>query len=405
MLSYLKGVLRHPALQLVDFRRLWISTSFNAIGMAGEQVIISFLIFEQTNSTIWVGISLAFYFGPMLLFGIPAGMMADWFDRRLLLPVIEGLIAVLLGGFGWVLVFGEVGPEQLLLMAFVCGALRAIYNPVRASYLYDVVGGERIVSGFGLINLGTRVGQLIGALLSGSLLHHWGPGFAFFSLSAAHAVAFVIVLGLVTPGLSLGTRSVSVVENLKEYWLELRTNQRLRALIFLTSAIEILGFSFATALPELATSKLMVGADGLGYLHAARAGGGILAGIYLAGALDLRQKGKAYLWVTFGFGLAVVALGSAPHFMFALFAVAAVAAMAASTDILSQSMMQLVVPDRLRGRAMGTWVFAVGVAPVGHLELGLLAVMAGADIALVLNGLLLLTVALFASTSALRHER
>ena len=68
--------------------------------------------------------------------------------------------------------------------------------------------------------------------------------------------------------------------------------------------------------------------------------------------------------------------------------------MAASTDVLSLSMMQMVVPDRLRGRAMGTWVVAVGLAPVGHIEAGLLSDIFGADTTMLINGIALLVITL-----------
>ena len=64
----------------------------------------------------------------------------------------------------------------------------------------------------------------------------------------------------------------------------------------------------------------------------------------------------------------------------------AVAALASASDVLTQSMMQLSVPDRLRGRAMGAWVFAIGSAPVGHLEMGALAASVGVGAALGING-------------------
>ncbi|MGI9336511.1 MAG: hypothetical protein ACR2RL_25445, partial [Gammaproteobacteria bacterium] len=77
----------------------------------------------------------------------------------------------------------------------------------------------------------------------------------------------------------------------------------------------------------------------------------------------------------------------------------------ASIDVLSQSMMQLCVADRLRGRAMGAWVFAVGTAPVGHLETGALVTAFGVSMALGINGACLLAIALAATMAAPRLRR
>ena len=157
----------------------------------------------------------------------------------------------------------------------------------------------------------------------------------------------------------------------------MRRNRTLLMLIVVTAAVEVLGFSFATVLPELATDRLGVGAEGLGIMHAVRAAGGFAAGIALAGTLSFRRRGLAYLVVIYAFGLALIGLGFAPSYASILLAVLAVAALASASDVLTQSMMQLSVPDRLRGRAMGAWVFAIGSAPVGHPDVEKINVMGG----------------------------
>jgi hypothetical protein len=77
-----------------------------------------------------------------------------------------------------------------------------------------------------------------------------------------------------------------------------------------------------------------------------------------------------------------------------------VAALASASDILTQSMMQLSVPDRLRGRAMGAWVFAIGSAPLGHLAMGALAASVGVGTALGINGAALLLIGALVTITA-----
>ena len=77
-----------------------------------------------------------------------------------------------------------------------------------------------------------------------------------------------------------------------------------------------------------------------------------------------------------------------------------IAALAAASDILTQSMMQLSVPNALRGRAMGMWVLAIGFAPVGHLEIGALAASLGVGPALLLNGVALVAIGFVISLAA-----
>jgi MFS family permease len=386
------SILRGPALRLRDFRLLFAAVTVNYIGYGGEQVIIGLLVFRLTDSSAWVGVALALYFLPLLIFGLAAGAIADWIDRKKLLRAIEAVIAINLTVFGLLAALGAIELWQTLVMTFISGSARAVYTPVRQSYAYDVVGTENVVAGLGLLTIGMRGGQLIGALIAGSAMQRLGTDVALFILAILHGLNFLVVSRLHSIPTEAHTNPVPMLENLREYVQEMRRNRTLLMLIVVTAAVEVLGFSFATILPELATQRLGVGAEGLGIIHAIRAAGGFAAGIVLAGALNLRRRGLTFLLVIYMFGLALIALGAAPNFATILAAVLAVAALATASDVLTQSMMQLSVPDRLRGRAMGAWVFAIGCAPLGHLEMGALAASVGVGTAMGINGAALILI-------------
>ena len=339
-----------------------------------------------------MGVALALYFLPLLVFGMAAGAIADWIDRKTLLRIVEAVIAVNLVVFALLAAFDAIALWQVLVMTFVSGSARAVYLPVRQSYAYDIVGADQVVAGLGLLTIGMRVGQLVGALMAGSVMQRLGTDIALVLLACAHAVTFLIVSHLHSIATEAHSNPVPIVENLREYLREMRQNRTLLMLIVVTAAVEVLGFSFATILPELATERLGVGAEGLGIMHAIRAAGGFAAGIVLASTRTFRRRGLAYLMVIYAFGLALVALAAAPDFATILVAVLAIAALATASDVLTQSMMQLSVPDRLRGRAMGAWVFAIGSAPLGHLEMGALAASLGVGTALALNGTVLILI-------------
>jgi MFS family permease len=379
-------ILRGPAFKHRDFRLLLGSATTNYMGYGGEQVVISLLVYQLTGSSAWVGVALALYFLPLFIFGMAAGAIADWIDRQRLLRIIEAVIASNLVVFGTLVAFDATALWQVLVVTFVSGSARAVYLPVRQSYAYDIVGGEQVVAGLGLLTIGMRAGQLVGAVVAGSAMQRLGTDIALYVLATFHGVTFLIVSRLRSIPTEAHSNPVPILENLREYVHEMRRNRTLLMLIVVTAAVEVLGFSFATILPELATDRLGVGAEGLGIMHAVRAAGGFAAGIALAGTVSFRRRGLAYLIVIYAFGLALIGLGFAPSYASILLAVLAVAALASASDVLTQSMMQLSVPDRLRGRAMGAWVFAIGAAPVGHLEMGALAASVGVGAALGING-------------------
>ena len=250
-----------------DFRRLWLASACNHFGMTGEQVILGLLVFEITRSSFWVGAALALYFLPLAVFGLLSGAIADRFDRRRLLRGIEFAIACNLAGFATLLAGDLESLWLVMLFTLISGSLRALYQPVRTSYAYDLVGGEQIVSGLAMLNLGTRLGQLAGALAAGYLMQRFGAWVGLLAVAGAHLGALNWLWRLASAGRAAVFERVPIRQNLGEYVQEIRSNRILLMIMVVTASVEIFGFSFTTALPELAAVRFEAGAEGLGMLH------------------------------------------------------------------------------------------------------------------------------------------
>ena len=117
---------------------------------------------------------------------------------------------------------------------------------------------------------------------------------------------------------------------------------------------------------------------------------------------QLQRRGFAYLLVIFAFGASILLLSVEGALLFTIVAVALVALLATASDVLTQSMMQLSVANELRGRAMGVWVLAVGIAPIGHLQMGALSEAVGLSNALAVNGAVLVLIGLIVAVAAPR---
>jgi hypothetical protein len=165
--------------------------------------------------------------------------------------------------------------------------------------------------------------------------------------------------------------------------------------MMLTAGAEILGFAHQALLPSLARDVLDIGPQGLGALNAARSVGGIL-GLAAASARGAAGGGALFLAVLGTFGTSLVLLGAAPYVVGVagvLVVLTVVNAAGALADLLAQSLLQLNVPDHLRGRAGGAWVVAIGLAPLGQLQIGALASLFGVSVALGTSGIVLVALA------------
>tara|TARA_B100000949_G_scaffold131346_1_gene115694 strand:- start:7 stop:540 length:534 start_codon:yes stop_codon:yes gene_type:complete len=173
----------------------------------------------------------------------------------------------------------------------------------------------------------------------------------------------------------------------------------------LAATTEIFGFSHMSLVPVFAKDVLGVGAGALGVLTAVRQLGGFLGLAGLASLGDYRGKGKLMFALTICFGLGLVLFFAVERVVFFALVLLFVNACAMSVDTLYKTLMQENVPNRDRGRAMGAWVLSIGTAPIGHLGIGATAGAFGAPMALLFNGVALVSAGVVSSLSLVKVRR
>jgi len=373
--------------------------------MIGESLVLGWLVLELSGSPFMVGVAFGLRMAPLFFLGIPAGAIADKVDRRHLIKLMNLVMAATTAGLGVLVLLGVAELWHILVLTFVAGGLRALYQTARQTFAYDIVGPAGAVNGLALVTLGMWVGGLVGSLATGSLVARLGTDIAYIALAGGYVLAAVTLLPVRPQRRATPQTRNPVLQNLKEYFIEVRGNPALAMLVTFTSAVEVLGWSYQVLLPSLARDVLKVGAEGLGIMNAFRSVGGIVGIVVLSAIGEVRRKGLLFLSVVFLFGGFVVLLAFVSNFYLALAVLVLMNSMAVVSDILSQSMMQLMVPDALRGRAMGSWILAVGTGPVGHLQIGAIASAIGTTLALTINGSGLVVLSLIATVFSPRLRR
>jgi len=367
--------------------------------MGGDYVLIGWLALDATQSSSWVGIAFALYYLPNIIFGIIGGGIADRFPRRGLLQSLD------FGAAGLIILFSGLFVNQtpqaplVLALTLVLGSLRAIKNPVRLALAYDFAGRQQATRALSGISVASRIGMLIGAIAIGVLTDRFGVAVALILMALMHTAAAGALTGIRSRNQRVAADNTPLWQNLSDYVREFRVNRVLLMLVLVTAGIELFGTSYTSALPELATSRLALRADGLGLMHAAQASGGLLIGLLLFAVSPQKRRTRIYGICVLLLGISIITLGHVSDIPTVLLTLAVVSAMISAWDILTQSMMQSCVPNHLRGRSMGAWMFAIGSSPLGQLEMGFLVTAIGIGPALYLNGFGVLLVILIAFTA------
>jgi hypothetical protein len=390
--------------RLGDFRRLGASIALNSVGMMGEVAVLGWLTLELTNSPFMVGAAMSMRMLPLFFVGVPAGALADQFPRHRLLVFTGVGQALTSATLGILALLGAVTLARVLVLTLAAGVLRGVEHAARQSYTHDVVGAAALVNGLAVLGVAMRAGWLLGSLGVGVVIAHYGSGVAYLAvavgflggaLALVRAKAPALTSAAVTrePLTSLMVRS-SVWRTTLDFLAAMGRDRLLVVLMILTAGAEILGFAHQALLPSFARDVLNTGPEGLGALLAARAVGGIL-GLAAASARGV-AGGSSFVAVLVTFGASLIALGGAPYvtgFVGVLLVLTLVNAAGALADLLAQTLVQLSVPDDLRGRAGGAWVVAIGLAPLGQLQIGALASLFGVSVALGTSGLALVILA------------
>ena len=387
-----------------DFRWLWVSILLYSVGTGMEHVAVGWLVFEVTGSSFMVGVASAARMAPFFFLGILSGTLSDRLERKAFLR----LVTLLAGGVaaGMALLILAAGTNMWAVMALVAaqGSAFAFASTIRQAFTVDIVGSRQALNGLALTSIAMQAGGIAGSLASGVLIQELGAGWQYVAVTACYVTSGLTLFVVRTSQPAIQGMRQSVFRNLVGSIELLRRNRSLLILMGLASITEVFGFTHMTLLPVFAKDVIGVGPAGLGVMTAVRQGGGLIGLVILASLIDYRRKGLLMFLTAGLFGLGLLALSQSVNLYVFLAVLAVVNAAAHAVDTLYKTLMQSVVAEEQRGRAMGAWVLSIGTAPVGHLGLGGLASALGTQGALLVNGAVLTIVSLSA-VAGLKNTR
>lgn len=379
------------------FRRLWFASLGYSLSFWMERVAIGWFVFDFTGSIFTAALAFAAQNLSNMLLGPIAGVVADRVNRTRLLAltgVLGGTFALAMGA----VVFAIPDAVWLLfLLTGLRGAARTFEIPSVQALMTDIVGSGHSANAVGVYLFGLRSVSVVGGLGAGLLIEFVGPAAAFIVAGAA-ALAGAQVVTTVRIAEVPATESVA-----RSIWSDLIVglramlgNRLVRLLLGLTLFVEVFAFSYNSLLPVVAHDVLSVGATGLGTLTLFAGVGAILGSLVLAALGTVRQRGRVLLVVTFGYGAFLVLFAASDRFAVSLAVILGVGAMAALFDGLQWVLLQANMPPAMRGRAVGGWVWAIGLGWVGPLILGGIGEALGVLAAIAIGGGAVVAVALAA---------
>ncbi|MCS7057370.1 MAG: MFS transporter [Meiothermus sp.] len=374
------------------YRTYWIALFLSQMGTWMQAATQGWLVLELTHSAERLGLVVALQFLPSLLFSLPAGVLSDRYSRRNLLLLTQGGMAVLALGMFILIATGWVRYPHVLVFAFLYGLFNAMDLPVRQAYTVELAGKERYPGAIALNSFGFNTSRLLGPALAGLLIAGFGLSWSYL----VNALSFVPLLWVLlkSPSLAVERGKGGVVadalEGLRFVWGE----PLVRQVVLLVGLSSLLGMNFQTIVPAYARLELGLDAQGFGLLMSAVGLGSILAAVLQAITARARPLRAVLGSALLGLSLLALALPLPPGWAAFAFALAGLGMI--TTLINANTTVQLLAPDRIRGRVMSVYsMVLLGSGPLGAYLSGLLIEALGARLGVGAMGALTLAATLW----------
>jgi MFS family permease len=374
------------ALRHRNYQLFFAGQLISLIGTWMDQVAEAWLVYRLTGSALLLG-TVAFASQiPVFLLAPIGGALADRVDRRKILICTQSSMMLLTFMLAWLTLSHRVHIWQIVTLAALTGVVNAVDLPARQAFVVDMVSRADLVNAIAINSSMFNGARVVGPALAGIVVAAIGEGWCFF----ANGVSFLAVIaGLAMMTIDRPRMAIegSPLENIIEGFKFVGQSGPVRALMMLLGLVSFTAMPYAVLMPLFADKILHGGAQALGLLMGCSGVGALCGALTLAMRKSL--KGLS-LWVAVscaGFGVALLVFSfSRMLWLSAVLLVPAGFCMMiqmASSNTLIQSM----VPDRLRGRVMSVYAMTfMGMAPLGALLAGSLAHKLGAPMTVGLGG-------------------
>ena len=380
----------YSALRITRFRRYLITSALVRMGTAAQGLAIGWEMYDRTGQALSLGMVGLVQAIPMLLFTLPAGYLADVFDRRKLMMLsLSGATLTSLGlaVFSWY----QLSVTWIYLMLFLDSSFLRLGSPAQRAItpllVPDTLFENATKWSTSLMQITSIGGPAIGGVIIAFNIQ------AAYVLSALSSFAFILFLTTMTLPSAPRTEPGNMIGQIAAGLRYVRDQRLLLGAISLDLFAVLLGGA-VYLLPIFAREIIDLGPVGLkpeaalGWLRAAPAIGACITALAIAHLPPIRRAGRTLLWCVAGFGAATIVFGLSENFWLSLVMLALTGAFDNVSMVIRRVISQMSVPNQMRGRVQAVTAIFVGSSnEIGGFESGLVASLFTPVISVVSGGI------------------
>ena len=386
-----------PALRYPAYRAYWFGLLASVSGYQMFRVAQGWLIYEITGSPWSLGLVGAANAIPAIFFNLFGGVFADRWDKRRLIISTQLATGALIFFLATLTLLGWVEPWHVLVIAFVAGGVEAFDNPARQALYPHLIDRKVMMSAVAMNSTIWQGTRIIAPGIAGVLIDVVNTETALYIAGMGFVVLAVVMARLKIPPIPRGALG-SPIEDIKEGLGFIKVHSIFSFLIGMTFFNSLFGMAYVMLMPIFAVDILEVGAKGQGMLLGIGGAGALVTTLFLGARGSVPHRGLAIIGGAALFGLAVAAFALTAEYVGSLaLAMALMFFMGIFNSLYMisiQSSLQIMVPDRMRGRVMGFYGMTWSIMPLGGMQASALTSLFTAPIAIAAGGLVVTLFAL-----------
>ena len=377
------------ALRHRNFRLFFYGQLISLVGTWMTTTAQGWLVYQLTGSKSLLGVVAACASAPMLFFSTWGGWAADRYAKRSVLVVtqISSMIqSLVMAALVW---SGHVRPWQIIFVAIIGGVTMAFDMPARQSFVIEMTSRADLMNAISLNSSVFNAARVIGPSLAGVLMAKVGIAMCFFLDGISFIAVISGLLMMQLPKHKAAPSETGAIGQALEGFRYVWRHPRPLTILSLFAVVGIFGWSYSVLMPAFAHDVLHLGEQGYGMLMAASGIGALIAALTVATvgqSLPTRALALGGVWI-FSAGMAGFAFNRNLYLALTLLALGGFGIVLYFST--TNTVLQTIVPDQMRGRVMGIWTLVFGgMMPLGSLQAGFVADLIGSPATIAIGALI-----------------
>jgi len=377
------------ALRSLRHRNFQLFFSGQLISLTGtwmQNIAQAWLVYRITGSSLLLG-SVGFASQiPVFLFAPLGGITADHRNRKHVVIATQTASMILAFILSLLTLTNTVQVPHIFVLATLLGVVNAFDIPARQAFLVEMVGKDDLMNAIALNSSMFNGARIVGPAIAGILVASIGEGWCFFGNGVSY-IAVIVGLLLIRVQERRKPPQGSHLQHIIEGFQFAQRSTPVRSVLLLLGVVSLVGMPYSVLMPVFADQILHGGARGLGILMGSTGVGALLAALALAAKTGLKGLSRWIAFAAGGFGVSLALFSLSRHFWLSTVLLIPVGFCMMLESSASNTLLQAMVPDELRGRVIGIYsMMFMGMAPFGAFFGGALADRIGAPVTVMIGG-------------------